>query len=140
MIRHERKGGQTKSANPLAVDLEGLMRIVPAFLMVRVIFVLALCVVVVGCRSTQKGEKGQSAEVTPVQVFTGKIALVKANLKYVVVDGELGALPQAESILNVYRGEKKVGEIKVSPQVRSNNYAADIVSGSPKVGDTVRSN
>jgi hypothetical protein len=108
--------------------------------MIRALFIFSLCLGVVGCRSTKEDKDGQSAEVKPVQIYTGKIALVKANLKYVVVDGELGAVPPAQTMLGVYRGENKVGEIKVSPQIRANNYAADIVSGAPQVGDTVRSN
>lgn len=108
--------------------------------MIRALFILILCLGVVGCKSTKKDNDGPAAEVKPVEVYTGKIALVKAALKYVVVDGELGAVPPADTVLGVYRGENKVGEIKVSPQIRANNYAADIVSGSPNVGDTVRSN
>jgi len=108
--------------------------------MIRALFILTLCLGVVGCKSTKKDGEGKSGEVTPVQVYSGKIALVKAALKYVAVDGELGAVPPADTVLNVYRGENKVGEIKVSPQIRANNYAADIVSGSPKEGDEVRSN
>ena len=106
--------------------------------MIRAIFILALCMTVTACRSTKKGKEGGASEVTPVKVYSGKIALVKTNLKYVVVDGDLGELPPAGTTLSVYRGGNKVGEIKVSPQIRANNYAADIVSGSPQVGDTVK--
>ena len=108
--------------------------------MIRALFILTSCLVVVGCKSTKKDKEDKSAEVTPVQVYSGKIALVKANLKYVIVDGELGAVPPSGTSLNVYRGENKIGVIKVSPQIRANNYAADIVSGSPQLGDSVRSN
>lgn len=112
--------------------------------MIRALFILTLSLGLVGCKSTkvdkEKGQDKPSAEVKPVQIYTGKIALVKGALKYVVVDGELDAVPPAGTLLSVYRGENKVGEIKVSPQIRSSNYAADIVSGAPLVGDSVRSN
>ena len=78
-------------------------------------------------------------EITLVFVFSGKVALVKNNLKYVVIQGGIGEVPPAGSKLNVYRGENKVGELQVSTQSQASNYAADILSGSIEVGDTVRS-
>lgn len=109
--------------------------------MIRALSILTLCLGLVGCKSTKKNQgEGDASEVTPVRAYSGTIAVVKPSLKYVVVDGQLGAVPPADTLLNVYRGENKVGEIKVSPQIRANNYAADIVSGSPRVGDEVRSN
>ncbi len=92
-----------------------------------------------GCK-TGKGGAGDLVEVKPVEVFTGNIALVNPQLKYVVVEGGLMGNPKAGTLLGVYRADKKVGELKVSEQSRMNNYAADIVSGDVKVGDTVRSN
>ena len=77
--------------------------------------------------------------MTPVVVYQGRIAFVKTAAKYVVVEGGVGEVPPADTTLNVYRGDKKVGEIKSTKQYRSTNYAADILSGTIKVGDTVRS-
>ncbi len=92
-----------------------------------------------GCK-TGKGGAGDLVEVKPVEVFTGSIALVNQQLKYVVVTGTLTGNPESGALLAVYRADQKVGEIKVSKESRMNNYAADIISGDLKVGDTVRSN
>lgn len=107
---------------------------------------MAVGLSVTGCRSTgdseekeAKSEKEEQKEVIPVMLYTGKIALVKPSLKYVVVEGGVGEVPPVGVKLNVYRGANKVAELKVSAQNRASNYAADIVSGAPKVGDVVRS-
>lgn len=110
------------------------------------IFILAFGLLFTACR-TSRGKKedpkagpdAETTEVTPVVVYQGRIAFVKAAAKYVVVEGAIGEVPPADTTLNVYRGDQKVGEIKSTNQARSSNYAADILSGSPKVGDTVRS-
>ncbi len=123
-----------------------LIRIVTAFLMNWAFFILVDGLLVTGCRSTPEGGDGESqpekepaAEVTPLILYTGKVALVKAGLKYVVVEGGIAEVPPAGATLNVYRGDNKVGQLKVSAQSRASNYAADIVSGSIQVGDSVRS-
>ena len=109
------------------------------------ILILASGLLFTACR-TPKGEKdpnanpeGDATEVTPVMVYHGRIAFVKAAAKYVVVEGAIGEVPPADTLLSVYRGDQKVGEVKSTKQARSSNYAADIVSGAPQVGDTVRS-
>lgn len=104
-------------------------------------FILAAGLLLTGCKSTDQGGDGKndSGDITPVTIYTGKIALVKKQLKYVVVEGAIGEVPPADTVINVYRADKKVGELKVSNQARSNNYAADIIKGDLKAGDTVRS-
>ena len=77
--------------------------------------------------------------IEPVAVFTGKVVLVNAPLKYVVIEGVIGRLPPVDLSLNVYRGGQKVGGVIVSNQSRGANFAADISVGEARVGDTVRS-
>ncbi|MFM8471540.1 MAG: hypothetical protein ACKODH_16520 [Limisphaerales bacterium] len=77
--------------------------------------------------------------IEPVSAFSGKVVLVNAPLKYIVVEGVLGRLPPPEQQLNVYRDGQKVGEVTVSAQMRGANFAADIALGDARVGDTVRS-
>jgi len=110
------------------------------------IIILAVGLSATACRSFRGSEEKEAKEakkeekkVTPVMVYTGRIALVKPALKYVVVEGEVGEVPPAGAKLGVYRGENKVAELQVSAQSRSSNYAADILSGAPQVGDSVRS-
>jgi hypothetical protein len=77
--------------------------------------------------------------IEPVAAFTGKIVLVNAPLKYVVIEGVIGRLPPVDQSLNVYRDGQKVGVVVVSNQSRGANFAADISVGDARVGDTVRS-
>jgi hypothetical protein len=74
-----------------------------------------------------------------VAAFTGKIVLVNAGLKYVVIEGVIGRLPPTETALNVYRDGQKVGVVVVSNQARGANFAADLSHGEARLGDTVRS-
>ena len=78
--------------------------------------------------------------VTPGAELRGRIALVDANLGYVVVTFGLGSMPAVERRLGVYRNGLKVGEIKITGMRRENNTVADIVAGECHVGDDVREN
>jgi len=77
--------------------------------------------------------------IEPVSAFSGKVVLVNAPLKYIVVEGTIGRLPPPDQKLNVYRDGQKVGEVTVSAQARGANFAADLALGDARVGDTVRS-
>ncbi len=107
-----------------------------------VIAILAICMTATGCRYWKKGRKTakpESAVVTPVRAYTGSIALVNAELRYVVVEGTVGELPPVGTTLQVFRGDNKVADIVVSEQRQDVNYAADITNGQPQVGDSIRS-
>lgn len=92
-------------------------------------------------------EKGKPAKpaplpsptIEPVSAFSGKVVLVNAPLKYIVIEGVIGRLPPLDQSLNVYRDGQKVGVAVVSAQVRGANFAADLTQGEVRVGDTVRS-
>jgi hypothetical protein len=88
---------------------------------------------------TAKGQPSPVPTIEPVSAFSGKVVLVNAPLKYIVVEGTLGRLPPSEQRLNVYRDGQKVGEATVSAQARGANFAADVAVGDVRVGDTVRS-
>ena len=77
--------------------------------------------------------------IEPLSAFSGKVVLVNAPLRYIVVEGAIGRLPPTEQTLNVYRDGQKVGVVVVSGQSRGANFAADISQGDARVGDTVRS-
>lgn len=76
--------------------------------------------------------------VIPVNPIRGKVVLVNAELKYVVIDFSLGRLPNPEQKLNAYRAGQKVGEVRISNQAVSVNFAADIVAGEAKLGDEIK--
>ena len=100
-----------------------------------------------GCAGPPAAEKGKpvksqpkaSPTIEPVSAFSGKVVLVNAPLKYIVVEGVIGRLPPVDLSLNIYRDGKKVGVAVVSAQARGANFAADLTQGEARVGDTVRS-
>ena len=86
-----------------------------------------------------KGQPSPAPVIEPVSAFSGKVVLVNAPLKYIVIEGTIGRLPPVDQKLNVYRDGQRVGEVVVSGQSRGANFAADITLGEARVGDTVRS-
>lgn len=90
-------------------------------------------------KSSGKVQPNPAPVIQPVSAFSGKVVLVNAPLKYVVVEGTIGRLPPVEQSLNVYRDGQKVGVVVVSNQTRGANFAADLSQGEVRVGDTVRS-
>ena len=78
--------------------------------------------------------------MVPLSPSAGRVVLVNASLRYVVVDFGLGNPPSAGQRMNVYRQGQKVGEVKISSQSRTNNFAADITAGEARAGDEVREN
>lgn len=85
------------------------------------------------------GQANSVPVIEPVSAFSGRVVLVNAPLKYIVVEGTLGRVPAADQMLNVYREGQKVGVVVVSSQSRGANFAADLTQGEVRVGDTVRS-
>ena len=76
--------------------------------------------------------------LTPIVEPIGKVVVVRPELRFVVVDFFLSESPKIEQRLGVYRGGRKVGEVKISGPERDKQIAADIVEGEAKVGDEVR--
>ena len=76
--------------------------------------------------------------VTALNVVAGKVVLVNATLRFVVIDFSVGRKPAPGQRLGVYRKEQKIGEVKISGQSRDVNYAADFLTGEVRVGDDVR--
>lgn len=115
----------------------GGMALTPAMQRVSWIAVLAV-LLTAGCQIPAKTKRTAPATVVPVNPIQGKVAFLNADLKYVVVDFSLGRLPKPDQKLNVYRAGQKVGELRVSNQAISVNFAADIIAGEAKLGDEVR--
>ena len=86
-----------------------------------------------------KAQPNPGPVIEPLSAFSGKVVLVNAPLRYIVVEGTIGRLPPVDQKLNVYRDGQRVGEAVVSGQSRGSNFAADITLGDARVGDTVRS-
>ena len=77
--------------------------------------------------------------VTPDNTLVGKVALVNATARLVVLNFPLGKMAAPEQRLSLYRRGLKVGEVKVTGPQREDNIVADLVAGEAEVGDEARS-
>ena len=75
---------------------------------------------------------------TPAAQVIGKIALVNAQLRYVILDFGTTRLPKSGQRFAIYRASEKVGQIRTSNEASGTNVAADIILGDLQVGDEVR--
>lgn len=98
-----------------------------------------------GCRTLPPPEViPPKPEVRPVRLTepldgtVGRVISVNARLQFVVLDYSLNVLPAVGDRLEVWRGERRLGELKVTGPVRNTTLVADIVSGEPEVGDQTR--
>ncbi len=85
-----------------------------------------------------KSTPPQKPTVTALNALAGKVVLVNAGLRFVVVDFSVGRKPAPGQCLGIYRKEQKIGEVKISGQSRDVNFAADLVTGEVRVGDEIR--
>jgi hypothetical protein len=121
---------------------------------VRITWFLLPCVILAsGCKSPQKdsGDTGLSQVVdnvrlaatgpnklTPATQALGKIVLVNAGLRYVVIDVGVAGVPKVGERMQVFRGDERVGEVRISKESSGSDIAADIILGELQVGDQVR--
>jgi hypothetical protein len=78
-------------------------------------------------------------EPAPVALpASGRIHDVVAGSRFVIVDYTLGGMPALHSVVHVYRGGEKVGELRLSGPERNGFVAADILNGFIQVDDEVR--
>jgi hypothetical protein len=69
---------------------------------------------------------------------SGRVEQVNLGQRFVVIDYTLGGMPALQSLVNVYRNDQKVGELRLSGPERNGFVAADIVDGFIQVDDEVR--
>ncbi len=82
-----------------------------------------------------------NAPSAPVVLPTsGRVHSVNLGLRFVVIDYTLGGMPPLQSLLNVYRNNQKVGEVRLYGFERNGFVTADIVEGFIQVDDEVRVN
>ncbi len=86
-----------------------------------------------------RGQKVDSRpEVTLDEAVLGTVVFVDPTLRFLVMDFPVRKLPVLEQRLNVYRNDRKVGEVKVTGPGRDTTIAGDIMFGVVQVGDEVR--
>ena len=71
--------------------------------------------------------------VSPAPVTT-----VNTQFKFVVLDFSSRLMPPVGTELSVYRGSKRVGNVRVTDPVRARFATADILDGEVRVGDEAR--
>ncbi len=72
------------------------------------------------------------------EAVLGTVVFVDSTLRFLVMDFPVRKLPVLEQRLNVYRNDRKVGEVKVTGPGRDTTIAGDIMVGVVQVGDEVR--
>ena len=76
--------------------------------------------------------------VTPDFSLAAKVVSVNAVGRFVVLSFPAGRLPKLQQAMFLYRAGLKIAEVRVAGPQEENNIVADLVSGEPQVGDTVR--
>ena len=82
--------------------------------------------------------KSPTLIVEPAPANRGRIILVNASARYVVLNCPFGYIPALERRLHVYRGNLKVAEIKITGPQRDTSTVGDIIAGECQVGDEAR--
>ena len=76
--------------------------------------------------------------ITPVNSSVGHVASVNPQARFAVVSFPIGQLPATDTRLSLFRGDKKVGEIKITGPAQDNLTVGDIIVGAAREGDEVR--
>jgi len=132
----------------LVVDLSERPRLLESMRWLWILL-LSCAVIFAGCRGGAAAtgqKKGASkkerakVEMTAEQALRGRVALVNAQARTVILNFPIGWMPALERRLGVYRQGVKVGEVKITGPQMDSNIAADLISGEAQVGDEVREN
>ena len=82
---------------------------------------------------------GSKNIVTPDMSLAAKVISYNTVGRFVVLSFPAEQMPKLQQTMFLYRMGMKVAEVKITGPQQENNIVADLVSGDPKVGDTVRS-
>ena len=78
------------------------------------------------------------AIIRPLDGSVGTVVLVQDRLRFVVLDYSFSAIPRAGTVLELYRASNRVGRVRLSRWNNATTAAADVLEGSPQMGDTAR--
>jgi len=67
-----------------------------------------------------------------------RITKINEQLRFVVIDFSDRPMPAVGTVVSVYRGNQRIGSVKITEPVRANFATADIVEGNLQVGDEAR--
>ncbi len=103
----------------------------------RLVFCVLATSSLSGCRSIPGDGRVPSDEAPQTYtVVLGSVRQVRTSMGYVVL--ECVGLPLPGEQATVYRGDEVVGYVCVTKPIRMPYAAADIVGGSPAVGDKAK--
>jgi hypothetical protein len=112
-------------------------------LMRTVIGILCGMALVAGCAHPKTA--GNNHAIKPEKVVihpdlrpVGKVQLVNAQGRFVVMNFLAGQVPALNTHLSVYRDGLKVGDVKVTGPERESDTVGDIMAGEIQVHDEVR--
>ena len=91
-------------------------------------------------KKTVSQVKNSQAESVP-QELSGtppRIVSMNPDLGFVVIDFTSQPLPPVGTKVNVYRGDKRVGTVRITEPVHAPLATADIVEGQVRTGDEAR--
>jgi len=105
--------------------------------------VLLVALVAPGCSWFKHDKKTKPAAttktiVTPDMSLAAKVISYNPVGRFVVLNFPADKMPKLQQTLSLYRMGIKVAEVKVTGPQQESNIVADLISGDPKVGDTVR--
>jgi hypothetical protein len=86
-------------------------------------------------KTSRRSEKGETVIGSPV---APTIDIINTQKKFVVVNFQKEKIPAVGTELGVFRGEVKVGAIRITLPIKAPMASADIVSGDLQRGDVVR--
>lgn len=102
--------------------------------------------VLAGCATTsavipepaEPGATNTLVEVRSLEGRSGRVVGVNPALQFVVIDYVLNVPPEPGQRLVCYRGDEPVAILKAGFIRRATTVSADILSGTPVIGDVVR--
>jgi hypothetical protein len=87
---------------------------------------------------TRQFEGSTIPDVTLDRRVHGRVVSANLTLRFVVMEFPVWSIPAVEQRLSVYRGDQKMGEIKVTGPIIDTTVAGDILVGEALMGDQVR--
>lgn len=76
--------------------------------------------------------------VVPVNPVQGRVTVVNARLRFVIVDFAFSPPPALLAQLGLFRDGERIGEVRITGPVNGTSIVADVFSGEAQVGDLVR--
>jgi hypothetical protein len=109
----------------------------------RIALLFAIAVVFPSCSVLKKLRKKEPAAPRAERVRPeapqrmGKIVLVNAEDRFVLIDAAEGGIPNSGTALKVFRDSTEVAVLTMGSVQRRPFFVADIASGEPAAGDVV---